>query len=77
MMAAAEIQFLQKNWAQNRVGLWNDRRGPLTNPVKESASKKHEMMMSSASVDALQPLHAATTKDKIDACPEENLDNKT
>ena len=54
-MAAAEIQILQKKRAQNRVELQNDRRGPLTNPVKESASKKHEMVMSSASVDALQP----------------------
>ena len=62
MVAAAEIQFLQKKWAQNRVGLWNDRRGPLTNPVKESASKKHEMVMSSASVDALQPLQPQNTR---------------
>ena len=57
-----KYKFYNKNRAQNRVGLQNDRRGPLTNPVKESASKKHEMVMSSASVDALQPLQPQKTR---------------
>ena len=61
-MAAAEIQFLQNDRAQNHAGLLNDRRGPLTNPVKESASKKHEMVMSSAYVDAPQPLQPQKTR---------------
>ena len=62
MIAAAEMQFLKENRAQNRVGLYNDQRCSLTNPVKESASEKHEMVVSSVSVRALQPLQPQKTR---------------
>ena len=62
------IYILQKKSGTKTCRIIDNRRGPLTNPVKESASKKHEMVMSSTSDICRRTATTATTKDKIDAC---------
>ena len=62
------IYILQKKSGTKTCRIIDNRRGPLTNPVKESASKKHEMVMSSTSDICRRTATTATTKGKIDAC---------